>query len=304
MALRIITGPKVRVSPDSGADTSFVTLDKIWLPESARSGDLLILSMLAAVVVAEPSVDPPIPAANTTDPRLTLLGGTPNGTLVAPRKDHEPADPAQRNLSVWVGRVGDEDIASTPLQVNLQAGTRGYWHQTAQAQVVLVRSDDAALVELDGRSRTSRVLNQLPDDEIANAPIPGLDTDWPDEQELGAAALLVISAWGYDSRGVGLGAYVPDGMFPPWSVVEPMSGVADVSLLVTDNTDAGGPQAIPEAGTPKFKPGLGYYAVVMGLRVASTPVTRQYPRDDGRGLSSAARLYPTPKSQRIVGGHL
>lgn len=33
------------------------------------------------------------------------------------------------------------------------------------------------------------------------------------------------------------------------------------------------------------------------------PVVRQYPRDDGAGLSSAPRLYPPPKrQQRLVGG--
>lgn len=31
--------------------------------------------------------------------------------------------------------------------------------------------------------------------------------------------------------------------------------------------------------------------------------TRLYPRDDGRGLSSAPRRYPTPRSTRLVGGH-
>lgn len=35
----------------------------------------------------------------------------------------------------------------------------------------------------------------------------------------------------------------------------------------------------------------------------STTVTRQWPRDDGRGLSSGPRLFPPPKSRRLVGGH-
>ncbi len=33
------------------------------------------------------------------------------------------------------------------------------------------------------------------------------------------------------------------------------------------------------------------------------PAARQWPREDGRGWSSAPRLYPPPKSSRIVGGH-
>jgi hypothetical protein len=44
------------------------------------------------------------------------------------------------------------------------------------------------------------------------------------------------------------------------------------------------------------------------LAVAETsivvpPVTRLYPRDDGRGLSSAPRRYPLPRSSRRVGGY-
>jgi hypothetical protein len=35
----------------------------------------------------------------------------------------------------------------------------------------------------------------------------------------------------------------------------------------------------------------------------ATPVTRQHPRDDGRGLSAGPRLYPASKAQRIYGGH-
>lgn len=37
-------------------------------------------------------------------------------------------------------------------------------------------------------------------------------------------------------------------------------------------------------------------------RGGSVPV-RQYPRDDGAGLSSAPRLFPPPKGQRLVGGY-
>lgn len=33
------------------------------------------------------------------------------------------------------------------------------------------------------------------------------------------------------------------------------------------------------------------------------PVCRLYPRDDGRGLSSAPRIYPMQRAGRIVGGH-
>jgi len=33
-------------------------------------------------------------------------------------------------------------------------------------------------------------------------------------------------------------------------------------------------------------------------------VTRQYPRDDGRGVSSAPRLYPPVKANRLAGGYL
>lgn len=33
-------------------------------------------------------------------------------------------------------------------------------------------------------------------------------------------------------------------------------------------------------------------------------VVRQYPRDDGRGLSSAPRLYPPTKARRLVGGYM
>lgn len=40
----------------------------------------------------------------------------------------------------------------------------------------------------------------------------------------------------------------------------------------------------------------------LSARGGSVPV-RQYPRDDGRGLSSAPRLFPPPKGQRLVGGY-
>lgn len=33
------------------------------------------------------------------------------------------------------------------------------------------------------------------------------------------------------------------------------------------------------------------------------PVTRRYPRDDGRGMSSAPRLFPPSRSARMVGGY-
>lgn len=37
---------------------------------------------------------------------------------------------------------------------------------------------------------------------------------------------------------------------------------------------------------------------------AKLPAVRLFPRDDGLGLSSAARIFPPPKSRRIAGGHL
>jgi hypothetical protein len=36
---------------------------------------------------------------------------------------------------------------------------------------------------------------------------------------------------------------------------------------------------------------------------AAPPVIRKFPRDDGLGLSSASRIFPPPKSGRIVGGY-
>lgn len=36
---------------------------------------------------------------------------------------------------------------------------------------------------------------------------------------------------------------------------------------------------------------------------ASPPAVRMFPRDDRRGMSSAPRIWPAPKSQRIIGGH-
>lgn len=35
----------------------------------------------------------------------------------------------------------------------------------------------------------------------------------------------------------------------------------------------------------------------------TAPAVRLYPRDDGRGMSSAPRIWPMPKSNRIIGGY-
>ena len=55
--------------------------------------------------------------------------------------------------------------------------------------------------------------------------------------------------------------------------------------------------------------GLRVYEIVASGEGEVTPppttltVVRQYPRDDGLGLSSAPRLYPASKARRLVGGY-
>lgn len=44
-------------------------------------------------------------------------------------------------------------------------------------------------------------------------------------------------------------------------------------------------------------------AATLGLRVTATPATRQFPRDDGAGLSAGPRIHPPPRSRRTVGGY-
>lgn len=56
--------------------------------------------------------------------------------------------------------------------------------------------------------------------------------------------------------------------------------------------------------TQHVRGGLDGLYIDPQVEVASLyPVVRQYPRDDGAGLSAAPRLYPPPKrQQRVVGG--
>lgn len=59
-------------------------------------------------------------------------------------------------------------------------------------------------------------------------------------------------------------------------------------------------------GDPKKHAYLTVYKVLVELDVPGAPVVpvaRLWPRDDGRGISSAARIYPRPKANRIVGGY-
>jgi len=63
----------------------------------------------------------------------------------------------------------------------------------------------------------------------------------------------------------------------------------------------------PPPGDIAYHPGISqsWRAVMLAAadRAEVLEVVRQYPRDDGRGLSSAPRLYPPPRARRRVGGY-
>lgn len=95
-------------------------------------------------------------------------------------------------------------------------------------------------------------------------------------------------------NGYYVGAYSTAGATYPSSV--PTSVFFDLSRL---------PGQIAIRVEQKVRAGLdGLYIDPRVICASVTPVVRQYPREDGAGLSAAPRLYPPPKrQQRVVGGY-
>lgn len=93
-----------------------------------------------------------------------------------------------------------------------------------------------------------------------------------------------------------------------WSVAT-LGGTVLASGSLPEVPADGTLEARVEASNYTFVPGdPAYYgagALVDDLSVwiAGSPAIRMFPRDDGRGMSSAPRIWPAPKSQRIIGGH-
>lgn len=50
-------------------------------------------------------------------------------------------------------------------------------------------------------------------------------------------------------------------------------------------------------------PGSGVVDSLWLYGVTNAPACRLFPREDGRGMSSAPRIHPAPRSGRIIGGH-
>lgn len=90
-------------------------------------------------------------------------------------------------------------------------------------------------------------------------------------------------------------------------------GVTDVNATITGTLTLAGFAADVAAGNvyvrartgsvPGYGRTLAYDFQVWITESVDDTVVRQHPRDDGLGMSSAPRLYPPPKAQRIVGGY-
>lgn len=93
------------------------------------------------------------------------------------------------------------------------------------------------------------------------------------------------------------GAVLASGNLPAASIDDPASSGLAVNLVSDNFSDGGGGPGVFN-GAGALVDNLFVWIVDLG------PVVRMYPRDDGRGMSSAPRIYPVPKGRsRIVGGY-
>jgi hypothetical protein len=91
------------------------------------------------------------------------------------------------------------------------------------------------------------------------------------------------------------GSVLASGTLPAVSIDDP--GVSGLSIeLVVENYADGG-------GAPGVFNGAGALVDNLSVWMVGASACRMFPRDDGRGMSSAPRIWPLPKRNRIIGGY-
>lgn len=278
MAVIVAAAGTVRGSVIFGTDTS------VPLPNSdeLRDNDLVILTMVGGWTGDPGSV------MECDDPRMT--------TLYRSVGDAQ----GEHHLRIFAMTLGE---SRSPIQVTMRGsqGGLGLSHFFTLAHVVVLRDDSGARVGLDLTRRGGNNAGGL---GLGVAMAPDM-FNMPGE---GPAALGIYVAY---SGGIG-GIYERQN----WARVEPswqLASSQDNSYLEIDYMLAQVRPVVPVTRTPYSgdgslegipgDPALGGSIWTYGLIPLVKPATRQYPREDGTGHSSAPRLYPPPKSQRVIGGH-
>lgn len=248
--------------------------DEIEIPEEAREGDLLVLTILGGFKNFTDPFHPTI--AECPDPRMTELF---RGSL----KQSAPPD----HFNVWYGRVTED---RSPIQVLMKAnGDGNVQHLSMWGLLGAIRSYGASGVSID-LSRQNTLTRW---EEVPGEPIQPSQPGWDALPGTGTAALAI----GASVNGIGGSTQSWERVNPPWRVVVEPGAYWRIGYLLTDERE------VPATGNPNNSV-QAWQVLMYGLNVDTEPVTRQFPRDDGRGLSAAPRLYPPSKSQRVVGGHL
>lgn len=268
--------------------------DRIDVPPEVRPGDLMVLTLQGGAVLESGDM----PKSTCTDPRMTRIDVGSHTDDIAT---------GNRSTSFWVGRfkAGDQMAVTIQLWVG-----EGQYDQFGLAMLDIYRDDSGAGVVLEpGRE------NWLPNTLRGGvAPVVTPTDSFPRVRGTGHTGLLVVAAW--YSGFAGLDQKINFGrehFTDVWEVTgNPLGtgGYLDIYTFLSSEHEIPAVRFSERPGTPLLEAiisgGAVVWAYVIGMRPDAPPVTRQYPRDDGLGLSAGPRKYPVrrgPAGGRIVGGH-
>lgn len=265
---RVVEGAtRLVVTGQSGVQAFNGTVNQIAIPDTATPGDLIVLALMGGYAEDQNN------KARCADPRM--FPGV-----------EDVIDGANYSLS-----FGKVDVDRRPLGIELTVSTAGsIGHIVGFGFLQTVRMVGASSVGLDPGRRAGVAWQKFGDNPDRSLPkIPGLE-------EVGQGALCVVA-----SAQVGIGGVEMDyaKMFPPWKISAANGTYLNVGFLFSDSPSIR-PAENSNVNANEWRADV-FGLIGTGIEVKG--VTRQHPRDDGRGHSSGPRLYPPTKAQRIFGGY-
>lgn len=267
------------VAAQVGLGNTFV--ESVPVPAGTRPSDLLVMMALSSwrKPLPKPFITEPL-ELKCTDPRFTQaaawLGYGDDGVT------------SQRAWGVWVGHAEDGD---PPFLFEFGPHDTQQFSQFVGVEMLALRAEDGGGLDVD----LDRLAFAFSPPSEANTDLIGIPALPGAGISAVAIAALYRNAPGVFSDYVDTSA--PD---PPWRIVHASNN------NYMGHTVYGIDEAHPAATeTIKLDGTVGAYVLAFGVR-PSAVVTRLHPRDDGLGMSSAARKYPPvrgPLGGRIVGRH-